>query len=138
MGKTENTAQLKVANEQRIASKESLLRPRTRRDTVFIETLGEWIKLRSMAFHTREKIKAESRDETGYGLDEEKFTALTIIACVEEPELTIKDIAALKQQDISVIDELSNEVTKINMPGGDAEEGKDNSRRTPTFDSDSS
>jgi len=49
----------------------------------------------------------------------------------------VKDIAALKQQDILVIDELSNEITRINTVG-DAEEGKGSSRRTPTSDSDSS
>lgn len=128
-------AQLRVAEEQRIASKESLLRPRTRRETVFIESLGEWIKIRSMAFHTREKIKTDCMD--GFQVDEEKFTTMSILACVEEPELTVKDIAALKQQDISVIDELSTEITRINTVG-DAEEGKGSSRRTPTSDSDSS
>jgi hypothetical protein len=73
----------------------------------------------------------------GFKLDEEKFTTMSILACVEEPELTVKDVTALKQQDILVIDELSNEITRINTVG-DAEEGKGSSRRTPTSDSDSS
>jgi len=135
-GNEANKAQLRVAGEQRRASREALLRPHTRFDEPFIQSLGASVKIKSMSFARREALQDLANVDGEF--DRVKFTVLSIIECLVEPQLTEEDVEALKLQDIAIIDELSLAITYINLPGGGAEEGKDNSRRTPNSASDSS
>lgn len=130
-------AQLHVAEEQRMASRDLLLRPHTKRDEVLIESLGASIRIKSISFEKREAIQDLCKFGTE-AFDQVKYTALMMIECIEEPKLTKEDVDAIRKQDIRVIDEISTQIAFVNLPGGDADEGKDSSRRTPNSDSDSS
>lgn len=109
-------SQLKVQEEQRRLSKEELLKPRIAKEEVFLESLQGTVMLKSLSHAERQKI----RTEAGLGTpewDEEKFTMLSLVYSVVDPDLTMEDLEALKEQSSAVIDELVTQVTFLNMLG---------------------
>lgn len=119
--------------EQRRISKEELLRPRMVEEETQIDSLGGTVVLRSMSHARRQDIRTATLLENGQ-MDEDRFTMLSIVACIKDPELTEEDITALREQDSTVVDELVLKIGLLNMLGRTDDLKKDSA---PTQNSDS-
>lgn len=101
---------------QRLISKEHLLTPHIVEKEVEIESLGGTVKVRSLTHAQRQEIQQKS----GFGdkdFDQNHMTLLSIVYALVEPQLTFEDVEQLKQQDYTVIDELSLQISMLNMVG---------------------
>jgi hypothetical protein len=137
-GNAETKAQLRVADEQRkMATRDMLLGLHRQRKVEMIESLGAHVAFVSMGASTRDRVEKECGLGTEY-FDKTRYTAMSLVECIEDPQLTEKDIEALSEQDIRIIDELALHVTLINVVGGDPEEAKKAFRKIVNSDSDSS
>lgn len=138
MGNEADKAQLRVADGQRrMATRDMLLTLHRQRKTEFIESLGADVSFVSMGAKDRDRIEKG----TGYGTDQfdrTKYTVLSLVQCIEEPQLTEADLEQFANQDIRIIDELVLQVTLLNMVGGDPEEAKKALKKIQSSDSDSS
>jgi hypothetical protein len=125
-GSEQKEKQLEHAEEQRRASKEDLLRPQLREEPIFIESLGYEIVICSLSKKKRDEI----RGECGYGSDnwdEAKASALQILACVKDPQLTYEDLERLDEQSAEIIDEINLHISLHNWTGRTEELKKDSS-----------
>lgn len=119
-------SQLQSQEQQRRLSKEELLQPRIVKQETFVESLGGTVELKSLSHSERQRI----RTEAGLGTpewDEEKFTMLSIVYSVVDPDLSMSDLEALKEQNAAVIDELVTHITFLNMLGQAGELKKESS-----------
>lgn len=117
-------------------SKEHLLTPKIIEREVEIDALGGTVMLRSLTHAQRREIQ----DKCGFRtdkFDENQMTLLSIQYALVDPVLTEEDLEALNNQDYSVIDQLSLEISMMNFMGR-AEEVKKESEETPSSDSASS
>jgi hypothetical protein len=119
--------------EQRRLSKEELLRPRILEEDVEIEALGGTVRIKSLSHAARQDIRTKS----GWGgdaFDEDRMNCLGIVFSLVDPKLTEDDIAALREQDQGIFDELVLKISLLNMLGR-TEELKKDSSETPSSDS---
>ena len=107
---------LQARAEQQKASRELLLHPRRFRQDVLIEGLGAEVTLQSLSQEQRKDIQEKAQGDDGT-YDGEQAGLLTIVACVVDPELTLNDLEALKQQDAAIIDELHMHIALMNQMG---------------------
>lgn len=124
---------LGAREEQRRLSKTELLRPRMVEEDVFIHSMGGTVTLRSISHEARQRI----RDQAGFmtqEFDEDKFTMLSIVESVIDPDLQEEDVEELRKQDASVIDELVLAVSTLNLLGR-SEDLKKESETTTNLDS---
>jgi len=120
---------LESESEQRRLSKEELLRPRIQEKTEFIDGLGGEIVIRSLSHRQRQEIHARA----GVGkpdYDDDLLTCLTIVESLVDPKLEESDIQALKEQDVTVFDEIVLKLSLLNMMGR-TEVLKKDSKGTP-------
>jgi hypothetical protein len=123
-GKAAHLQDLSQREAQHRLSKEELLTPRLTQREVEITGLGGVVLIRSLSHARRQQL----RQEAHFGQpewDEEVFTNLTIIHSIVEPKLEVSDIAALREQDASVYDELVLQISWLNMLGRTEELKKD-------------
>jgi hypothetical protein len=123
---------LESREEQRKLSKQELLRPRLIEEDVFVTSLGGTVTLRSISHEARQRI----REQCGFmteKFDEDKFTMLSLVESIIDPQLTVEDIEELRKQDASVIDELVVQVSTLNMLGRTTDLKKE-SETTPSLD----
>ncbi len=124
---------LNAREEQRRLSKEELLRPRIVRRTEFIEGLGGEIIITSLSHRQRQEL--HERAHVGKpDFDDDMLTTLTIIESLVDPKLEESDIEALRDQDVTVYDEIVLKISMLNMMGR-TEELKKDSRETTNSDS---
>ena len=126
-------ARLKALQQQEAQqrlSKEQLLTPRQLEEDIHLESLGGTVKIRSLSHAQRQDIQKGAMGESGE-VDQDLMTMLSLVESIIEPKLTIEDIKALREQDASVIDELSIQIGSLNLMGraGDLKKG---SRKTRT------
>lgn len=107
---------LSAREEQRKLSKAELLRPRKVVEETFINSLGGTITLQSLSHGRRQEIRQAAGFDTPE-FDEDKFTMLSIVASIVDPEMTLDDLQALHDQDASVIDELIVKISVLNLLG---------------------
>jgi hypothetical protein len=125
-GKNSEVAEVAQAEAQRRASREDLLTPQVVRKEVTIESLGLTVEIRSLSQRQRQEI----RDACGFNSenwDESKAMLMQIVACVEDPKLTMEDLDALVEQSADIVDELNLEISMLNMMGRAGELKKDSS-----------
>jgi hypothetical protein len=107
---------LSAREEQRRLSKEELLRPRIIRRTEFIESLGGEIVLQSLSHRQRQEL--HERAHVGKpDFDDDLLNSLTVVASIVDPKLEESDIEALREQDVTVYDEIVLKITMLNMLG---------------------
>jgi hypothetical protein len=123
-------AQLQAREEQKRASREDLISVHTREEEVPLASLdGATVVIRSLTARQRREL----RDRAGWqsdDWDEERFTALCVVASLVDPVLTEDDIESLMDQEASLWDELTLSVSLINLPSpkmGVKDLGKDSS-----------
>lgn len=117
---------LEAKEQQRKLSKEELLRPRLIKETVFVEGLQGEITIKSVSHAKRQELHKLA----GVGTDDfdgDRLTMLTIAASIVEPELSESDVAALREQDAAVIDEISMHISALNLMGRSGELKKESS-----------
>lgn len=124
---------LKSAEENRRVSKEELLRPRIVTKPEFIDGLGGEVVIRSLSHAQRQEINQRANvGKPDY--DDDLLTCLTIVESLVEPKLEEKDIDALREQDVTIFDDLVLKITMLNMLGR-TEDLKKDSREIPNSDS---
>lgn len=133
MGNEGQIKDLQAREAQRKASREDLLRPRRFKEEVFVEGIQATVTLQSLSQEKRQEVQEKAR--VNGEMDAELAGLLTIVASVVDPELTLADVEALKQQDAAVIDELHVHIAQMNMMGKH-EELKKGLGLTPISDSD--
>lgn len=121
---------LESKNAQQRLSKEQLLTPRKLEEDVFVEGLGGTVKIRTLSHAQRQDIQKMSMGDDGE-FDADRMTMLSIVAAIVEPDLTEADIESLRQQDVSIIDELQVAIGSLNLVGR-ASDLKKGSRKTRT------
>lgn len=120
---------LQQQQDQQRLSKEQLLTPRQLEEELTLESLGGTVRIRSLSHAQRQDIQKQSMGEDGTP-DQDLATMLSLVASIVEPELTVEDIKALREQDASVIDELSISIGSLNLMGraGDIKKGSKKTR----------
>jgi hypothetical protein len=123
---------LQAQNEQRRISKEELLTPKIVEREVRIESLDGTVKVRSLTFQQRQDLKQQAGVGTDR-FDETNYVMLTIVESVVDPQLTLEDVEALRQQSGEIVDEISTQIMLINLIGRSGELKKGSSP-TPSLD----
>lgn len=111
---------LSAREDQRHVSKEELLRPRKVTEEVEISGLDGVVTIRSLSFTKRQEIQKKSKVGTEE-FDSDFMTMLSIKESLVDPELTEEDLVKLKEQDASIIDELSVAISMLNLTGRSSE-----------------
>lgn len=127
---------VEAQQEQRRLSREQFLEPRIREDEVDVAGLGGSVLLRGMTHGLRNDL----RNQAKYGTpeyDDDLFTRLVMVHTIVDPQLTMEDVDALKDQDSVVFDELVLHINIFSLAGA-AEALKKGSRQTPNEDTASS
>lgn len=134
-GSKSGVAALKLAEQQRRASRDDILTPQIIEDDIYLVSLDATVRIKSMSHNMRKALQ----DKYKFGTeewDEEGFNMEGIVKSMMDPELTLDDVEALKEQSATVIDELINAISHLNMFGR-ALQLKKGSLQTPSSDSDS-
>jgi hypothetical protein len=128
---------LEAQAEQRRLSKEDLLRPQIREDDIFLISLGGTVKIRSLSHRVRQDLRQQAKFGSSE-YDDDLFTALVIAHSIIDPEFTLEDIEAFKDQNFVVWDELITQLSMFNLLDAAGGELKKGSSETPNSDSASS
>lgn len=120
---------LETQESQRRLSKEELLRPRIVERTEYIDGLGGEIVVRSLSHAQRQEVHKRAGVGTPE-FDDDLLTCLTIVESLVEPKIEESDLEALRQQDVTIFDEIVLKLTMLNMMGR-TEELKKDSEETP-------
>ncbi len=132
-GREGKQKELEARGEQRRLSKAELLRPRIVEEDININSLGGKVLVKSMSHEARLRI----REQCGFNtpqFDEDRFTMLSIMESIIDPQLTEEDLVELRKQDANVIDEIIVQISMLNMLGRTEELKKESE---PTQNSDS-
>ena len=116
MGEQAAVTELKQKEQQRRLSREDLIRPKIVEDELYIPRLGGTVKLRTLSQERRRKCRDGSGANT-QEFDEDLFERLCIVYSVVDPELTIEDVDALVEQDVSILNELNVAIQILNSLG---------------------
>lgn len=114
---------LSAREEQRRLSKADLLRPRIVQKTEFIESLGGEVVLQSLSHAARQELRERAKVGTPE-FDEDLFSMLVIVHSLVEPKLEEEDIKTLREQDATILDDISMRITMLNMMGRGEELGE--------------
>ena len=115
-GKAPHLKDLSAREEQRRLSKEELLTPHIVEKTEFIQGLGGEVVIRSMSHRVRQEL----RQACGWNTpewDDDKFTSLCIVKALVDPALTEQDVDQLRDQDMTIYDEIVLKISLLNMLG---------------------
>lgn len=125
--------ELEAREQQRRLSKAELLRPHLAEKDVYISELDGTVRIRSLSHKQRKELQEKAGFNTPE-YDDDKMTMFGIIESVIDPQLTETDVEAFREQGSGIIDQLSMEISLLNMIGGSKELGEESS---PTQNSDS-
>lgn len=136
-GSANKVAQLRAQDEQRRLSREELLSVHRVEEEFFVKGLGGTVMLQSLTHRERQEIRQKAQVGTPE-YDESLLEMLSIVNAVKDPVLTLDDVEKLRDQDSTIIDELTLEISMMNMMGREQHLGKvSRTAQSPDSQSDS-
>lgn len=106
---------LEQGKEQKRLTREQFLQTRISEQTVFIDSMGGEIVMRSLSVKARRELRLKASPEGVY--DDDLFTRLVIVHSIIDPPISDVDLAQLEEQDGRVFDEVVLKITMLNSFG---------------------